>query len=538
MVKTFLIRLRATLPLCVLCNLTASASLPSPWLDQDIGAVGLNGTAAYSNGVFQVSASGADIWNTSDGFHYVYQPLVGDGQISARVLSVSNSDPWAKAGVMIRGSTASSSQHAAMLVTPARGVTFQRRMDLDGFSEETTISGINAPYWVRVVRRGTTLSGYISSNGLDWVFVDGARVPMPCDALMGLAVTAHNNTALNVSSFDNVSVVNLPSAVSIISPEPDAGFMLPTNITIVADGCDTNGAVQQVEFYEGTNKLGESVSSPYEVAWTNAHAADYVLTARATDSAGNRLISTQVKVTILSSKTFNATYLKREVYRDLGGYGLGSLTNSPKFPDHPDFVGFVRSFESPSDVGDFYGQRLSGFLVPGLTGEHVFYINSDDEGALYLSPDETPVNKVLIASETVWNGPGQWVNGQNQASRGSPPANISTNIFLEAGRKYYVEALMHQRGGGDNLAVTWRIPGGPVVTNGAPPIAGEFLGTGNPYSLKLFRVGNDILISWTVTGVVLEQAVSLSGPWTIATAVSPFTVTSLGQQRFYRLRKL
>ena len=53
--------------------------------------------------------------------------------------------------------------------------------------------------------------------------------------------------------------------------------------------------------------------------------------------------------------------------------------------------------------------------------------------------------------------------------------NISAPIHLESGTAYYVEALMKEASGGDNLAVTWRIPGGEEPTNGAPPIRGEFL---------------------------------------------------------------
>jgi hypothetical protein len=60
-----------------------SAELPGPWAHDDIGAVGQTGSAGESDGAFTVSGSGADIWNTADAFHYVYQPLEGDGEIVA-----------------------------------------------------------------------------------------------------------------------------------------------------------------------------------------------------------------------------------------------------------------------------------------------------------------------------------------------------------------------------------------------------------------------------------------------------------------------
>ena len=47
---------------------------------------------------------GADIWDTSDQFQFVYQPLQGDVEVIARVASLQYADAWSKAGVMIRES--------------------------------------------------------------------------------------------------------------------------------------------------------------------------------------------------------------------------------------------------------------------------------------------------------------------------------------------------------------------------------------------------------------------------------------------------
>ena len=83
------------------------------------------GSASYASGVFTVNGCGADIWGASDQFNYVSQPLTGDGSIVARVTSQSDTDPWAKAGVMIKQSTASGSPYALLAVTPGNGVQFE-----------------------------------------------------------------------------------------------------------------------------------------------------------------------------------------------------------------------------------------------------------------------------------------------------------------------------------------------------------------------------------------------------------------------------
>src|SRR5205807_3924250 len=85
--------------------------LPSPWLDQDIGAVGREGRGSFFAGTFIERGSGADIAGSADAFHYIYQSLNGDGKIVVRVGTQKNSDPSAKAGVMIRETLTAGSKY-------------------------------------------------------------------------------------------------------------------------------------------------------------------------------------------------------------------------------------------------------------------------------------------------------------------------------------------------------------------------------------------------------------------------------------------
>lgn len=183
-------------------------TLPAGWSTQDVGSVGTAGSASFSGGTWTVKGSGADIWNTADGFRYVYQPLSGNGQITARVASVGNTDVWAKAGVMIRENLTAGSPQAMAVVTPASGVAFQRRTSAGAASVHTAGASVTAPYWVRLVRSGSTFTAYSSPNGTTWTQIGTATITMGQNVYIGLAVTAHNNSALNTSTFTNVSVVS------------------------------------------------------------------------------------------------------------------------------------------------------------------------------------------------------------------------------------------------------------------------------------------------------------------------------------------
>lgn len=178
--------------------------MPAPWLHQDIGAVGLPGSATYSSGTFTVHASGTDIEGSSDQFHYVYQVLNGNGTILARVGSITNTNPWSKAGVMIRESLAANSRQAMMVLTPGNGVSFQRRIATGGLTSSTTHAGLAAPYWVKVVRSGSTFSGYSSSDGVTWTLVGSDTLSMATNVYFGLALTSHDNAQLCTATVNNV----------------------------------------------------------------------------------------------------------------------------------------------------------------------------------------------------------------------------------------------------------------------------------------------------------------------------------------------
>ncbi len=169
----------------------------------------------------------------------------------------------------------------------------------------------------------------------------------------------------------------------------------------------------------------------------------------------------------------------REVYLNAGGGSIPGLTNAPAYPNSPSFDGILTTaFEAPSDVLDNYGQRLRALLIPPITGSYVFYLASDDNGELYLSTDDTPAHKTRIAWVAAWTSSREWNKEANQKS---------APVTLNAGQRYYVEALQSEGGGGDNLAVGWQKPGDGPLNNSDAAIPAAFLvpyGVGPPTILE------------------------------------------------------
>lgn len=181
-------------------------ALPVPWKDADIGKVGVPGSAQFQAGTFTVTASGEDMFGPADSFHFVYQPLSGNGQIIARVVQYQRKDQWTKVGVMVRETIQPGSKFADLLVTPDNGAEFQHRNTTNGDTQTTDQVPSPTPYWVKLVRAGDMLTGYVSKDGQTWEQRGQDSIPMAPDVLVGLCVTSHKNDVTTEAKIDSVTV--------------------------------------------------------------------------------------------------------------------------------------------------------------------------------------------------------------------------------------------------------------------------------------------------------------------------------------------
>lgn len=173
---------------------------------------------AESDGRFVIVTAGADIWEDASGAFddfgaiYVEDVAGASSVITARVERMDNTNPWAKAGVVIRNDVsgaAESQGYAVMVVTPGNGVAFQRDSDGDGYLDSFSgVGGIRAPVWVRLVRTEDQVAGYYSTNGSVWSKV-GPTVTLPgleSTADAGLIATSHASGVYGQFDFSGFTV--------------------------------------------------------------------------------------------------------------------------------------------------------------------------------------------------------------------------------------------------------------------------------------------------------------------------------------------
>src|SRR5436190_3422249 len=178
--------------MCVVVTAAAQAAVPAPWLAQDIGAPSPAGSSTLNAGTFTVTASGTDIWSTSDQFHFVYQQMSGDVDVIARVDSLGPTNVWAKAGVMLRSSLSANAVNVLAALTANPSVTFQHRPASGQYSIQDGSAAVSGPRWVRLVRAGDTITAYQAVDGATWTRINRITLSLGSTIYVGLAVTSHS----------------------------------------------------------------------------------------------------------------------------------------------------------------------------------------------------------------------------------------------------------------------------------------------------------------------------------------------------------
>ncbi len=195
---------------------TAQVALPQ-LAGADVGVVTIPGGTTFNNGsgVYTVASSGVGIAGTADAFQFASTTLTGDGEIRVRVTSLTNTNPWSKAGVMVREDASPGARFGMVFVTPQNGFGGNYRLAAGAPREYAGGPALNAPpnNWVRIVRVGTTLTGHASADGASWTQIFNIALSnLAATVRVGLAVTSTDNSQLATATFDNLQVTTAPLA--------------------------------------------------------------------------------------------------------------------------------------------------------------------------------------------------------------------------------------------------------------------------------------------------------------------------------------
>jgi regulation of enolase protein 1 (concanavalin A-like superfamily) len=347
-------------------------------LNGDIGDTGATGSAFLQNGGrYTILASGSDIWGTADGFQFMYQQVTGDCDIRARVTGVQNTNVWAKAGVMIRNTLDAGSAFSDVTVTPSQGIAAQWRSVANGGCSNAGASGA-APYWVRLVRSGNAITSYRSTDGITWTAMASNTIIMNSTVYVGLAVSSHAYGTLCTATFDNYSVVALPSpwSSSDVGTVGSAGSasLTGSTYTVAGSGADIWGTADAFRYvYQAATGDCDITARVSDLTFTNVWGKAGVMI-RETLSAN----STHAMVVISSSNGI--------AFQNRASTGGSSSTKAGPMVSVPYWVRLVRAgdvftgYASPDGVN---WTQVGSVTIPMASSVYIgLPVTSHADGAL------------------------------------------------------------------------------------------------------------------------------------------------------------
>lgn len=282
--------------------------LASPWSGQDVSGGGLAGMSGCLANRFTLLAQGTNISGVSDQFHLVSQPVSGDATITARVVGVAPTAFYAKAGLMIRESSAVGSRHASVTWGPVNQmVDFSSRVATNGTTTSTqTNREITTAPWLRLSRRGNVFTCWQSPDGVAWKRLGTPQtIPMANHALIGIAACSGDDSRLSETCLDQVSVK--------ASALPDVTITSPTDaITISLNG-------QSLQLNATINS-----STTTSVAWSKV------------SGPGTATFANPSSASTSATFSLAGTYLLRCTAVTADGSGCADVTVNVSPPQSPD----------------------------------------------------------------------------------------------------------------------------------------------------------------------------------------------------------
>jgi hypothetical protein len=215
LLRTRALRTLAVLAVALLAQLAAAAPPDRP-VGQfeshvDIGAPKLAGTAAYNGATqeYRLTASGTNMWDRKDEFHFAWQRMKGDFIVQARVEFVGKGvDPHRKAGIIIRESLDADSSYVDAALHGGDGLTsLQWRRTGGDVTEQAPMEAAAWADMIQLERKGKTYTLYAARFGEPFVEQQVADVELGDEVFVGLFLCSHNADVTEEAVFRNVRII-------------------------------------------------------------------------------------------------------------------------------------------------------------------------------------------------------------------------------------------------------------------------------------------------------------------------------------------
>jgi hypothetical protein len=258
-------------------------------------------------------------------------------------------------------------------------------------------------------------------------------------------ITATTTDGTSISATCSVTVNNPVVLVNSVSLPLTTEMTASESLQLIATVLPAN-ATNQTLSWSSSDPTVATVNSSGIV--TGIVPGTAVITAITTDGSS---LSDNCTVTVLAPPCTSTGNISYQIWENIGpGYQVVNLTSNVNYPNNPTNTILINSMEGTTNYGDNFGARIAGYICAPATGSYTFWIAGNDNCELWLSTDDNISNTQKIAYHLGGTLPREWNKYATQKS---------VTINLIEGHSYYIEALLKDGTGSDNLSVGWIKPG-------------------------------------------------------------------------------
>ena len=187
-------------------TITAPAALS--FTSVDIGGATGGATQTVTEGSeYNVTASGTDIWNTSDQFRFIYRQVTGNFDIRVRVAGINFTSDQSMAGLMARATLDANSRNVFVKARADGSDRMTYRTNTGGTTTGVGSGTSTFPNgWLRLARVGNVFTSYNSTNGVTWAVVSSVTLSLPSTMFVGMAVASHVTGVTTTAQFKDLTL--------------------------------------------------------------------------------------------------------------------------------------------------------------------------------------------------------------------------------------------------------------------------------------------------------------------------------------------
>ena len=257
------------------------ANMPdATWKYADVGACLAEGVAEQVGDGLRLSGAGKGVTNES--FFYGYREIAGSTEFVTRISNLRVPTVESEAGIMLRDGLGAESCYAAVVVKN-ESVSLLARTAEGGTDRIIGSMPIFTEAWLKILRSEEQVSGWLSSDGVEWTLLGTTEVNLPDEAKAGFFVaSAMPSVHFAGAGFESTSII------CVKVPEPATSpIELPQPISVRPEVATFPRRNVSLSLFADGELIGTAIEAPYAVEWNWDKAGEVALRGVASGEHGS-----------------------------------------------------------------------------------------------------------------------------------------------------------------------------------------------------------------------------------------------------------